>query len=118
MTWQNVIKNERAVKSAHYSVLSLIDPASGMGALRGMFPEAKANSLNQVLFSTSGVHGTYTTIEDAETGECPDIAFLIVHPRLVCLRYGECRPKSSEDFDFLKKLRKSSYREMQKIGKA
>lgn len=40
-------------------------------ALRGMFPDAKADDMNFVLFSTSGVHGTYNTIEEAEKHLAP-----------------------------------------------
>ncbi len=46
----------------HYSIqgdLTLAD-------LKGMFPDAKANEMNFVLFSTSGVHGSYATIEQVE----------------------------------------------------
>lgn len=113
--------------SAHYSIVELKHEKYGMDALRAMFPEGKANSLNFVLFSTSGVHGTYATIElveaEAYAGSsqkdediCRSVTFLIVHPRLVCLRYGNCEPKTKDDFAFLKKLRASSHAVVAKIG--
>ncbi|MDY6894335.1 MAG: hypothetical protein SVO01_02800 [Thermotogota bacterium] len=111
--WENIDKKRK--DEAHYSIMRLDGTETGMNALRVMFPDAKANELNFVLFSTSGVHGTYQTIEESEAflnGEDPDgfaeITFLIVHPRLVALRYGTCTPTNQADIDFLKRLRKSS----------
>ena len=98
--------------------------------LREMFPKGAANYLNFVLFSTSGVHGSYCTIEKAEAtvqrgnkdedGEDyhPQVTFLVVHPRIVALRYGNCSPQTDEDFAFLKRLRLSSWKVVQTIGRA
>lgn len=113
--------------SAHYSVMTTEKGVNGLTALREMFEDAKANELNFVLFSTSGVHGTYNTIEEAEmaiNGEhdsggdeyCQSVTFLIVHPRLVAIRYGECTPETSADIAFLKELRKNSLAVVCKIG--
>ena len=109
--------------SAHYSVFSLTDRDNGMAQLRATFPEAKADEMNFVLFSTSGVHGTYNTIEEAERhlacgGEdtSGEVTFLIVHPRLVSLRYGQCEPKNQADIDYLKRLRNSSHAAVAIIG--
>jgi hypothetical protein len=121
MTWTNVDKSR--ADSAHYSVMGLINHNDGMKALRLMFPDGEADSMNVVLFSTSGVHGTYNTIEEAEAcvlhgdkeqGE--DVTFVIIHPRMVALRYGNCEPQTREDFAFLKKLRASSHAVLTKIG--
>jgi hypothetical protein len=124
--WQRVIDTNP--DRQHYSVLKVKDGFNDeMFALRTMFPDAKANELNFVLFSTSGVHGTNNTIEEAEKrvlgvlnedGEnyCKGVTFLIVHPRLVSLRYGECNPYTSEDIEFLKKLRASSHDVVKNIG--
>jgi hypothetical protein len=113
---------------AHYNTFGCHD-RDGMAALRTMFPDGEANDLNFVLFSTSGVHGMYTTIEEAEAawargnkdedGEdwTPHVTFLIVHPRIVCLRYGNCEPQSVEDFEYLKRLRATSWQCAQKIGR-
>ena len=105
---------------AHYNIF-VIKPEQGMAALRWMFPDGEADDLNFVLFSTSGVHGSYCTIEEVEASATTDepiggVTFLIIQPRLVCMRYGECTPKTKDDYDFLKKLRKSSLDECSKIG--
>ena len=112
--WRNIDKQRR--DEAHYSIIELDGTETGMSALRGMFPNARANELNFVIFSTSGVHGTYQTIEEAEAflkGEDPEgyseVTFLVVHPRLVALRYGTCEPVNQDDIDFLKRLRESSF---------
>jgi len=123
--WYNIDKARK--DSGHYSVMAKEQGVTGMDALRAMFPDGVANELNFVLFSTSGVHGTYNTIEEAEralTGErddegeelCTEVTFLIVHPRLVSLRYGVLEPYNSDDIEYLKKLRGSSFEVMTKIG--
>jgi hypothetical protein len=101
----------------HYTTFWLRDDDSGMTALRDMFPDAEADEMNFVLFSTSGVHGSYCTIEEVESD--PDrstVTFLVVHPRLVTLRYGNCVPQTEDDFSFLKKLRANSHKAVLKIG--
>lgn len=110
-------------EGGHYSIMSLIDPNTAMKALREMFPEGKADELNFVLFSTSGVHGHYCLIESAEArlnGEDPeaadDVTFVVVHPRMVAMRYGNCTPESQDDIDFLKTLRASSFEAIASIG--
>ena len=116
-------------EGAHYNIYAVgrEDYTYGMDALRSIFPEGKADELNVCLFSTSGVHGTYITIEEvedfinnpnAENEGCDTVTFLVIHPRIVCMRYGNCEPKTKEDFSFLKKLRASSWKELAKIGKA
>ena len=119
--WENLDKMRPY--SAHYSVMRKQSGVEGMDALRGMFPDAKADEMNFVLFSTSGVHGTYNTIEEAERflrGEdaegYSEVTFAIVHPRLVAMRYGVCNPASQDDIDYLKRLRSSSHKAVVKIG--
>jgi hypothetical protein len=97
----------------YYSVLMLT--GNGMEALRQLFPDCSANDLNMVLFSTGGIHGTYCTIEDVEKGmnreevDCPrQVTFIVIHPRIVCLRYGNAEPKNTDDIEWLKNLRASS----------
>lgn len=109
----------------YYSVFTT-EGENGMAFLRELFPEGKADYMNFVLFSTSGVHGSYQTIEDAEaflsaptiTDDTDNsrVTFLVVHPRIVCLKYGNCEPESAEDIEFLKSLRASSRDEMVKLG--
>lgn len=119
--WENL--DETRPYNAHYSVMRKQPGIDGMDALRGMFPDAKANELNFVLFSTSGVHGTYNTIEEAErflagsdANGYSEVTFLIVHPRLVAMRYGVCCPANQGDIDYLKLLRCSSQEAVAGIG--
>lgn len=118
-----------------YKISKLRDQAPGMSALRDMFPDGVANELNFVLFSTSGTHGHYGTIEDCEADmgligdtdydadeaetdadKFDTVTFLIVHPRLVTLRYGNCTPRTVDDIALLKRLRASSWDAAQSIG--
>ena len=122
---------------AHYNLFSGA-AETGVAALRQMFPDGEADDLNFCLFSTSGVHGMYTTIEEIEqemdahaawcqakldgkaAGEEPyvsEITFLVVHPRLVCLRWGNAKIYCRADIEFLKKLRASSWAAVQTRGK-
>ncbi len=96
-----------------YSILKLEQSADGMACLRQLFPNSQADEMNFVLFSTSGIHGSYTTIEDYAESKDPaileaGITFLVIHPRVVGMRYGAVKPKTSDDFNFLKRLRASS----------
>lgn len=123
--------------SGHDQSVSEAELELGMKALRECFPDGEANEFNLVLFSTSGVHGTYQTIEGAQEevkasklaawrkqyeDEGNDIkyiggvTFVILHPRQVCVRYGNCYPRTDDDFAFLKKLRRSSKKVFAKIG--
>jgi hypothetical protein len=111
--WQPLIQKE----SVYYNLMRIADGGdSSMDALRAMFPDGKANHMNFVLFSTSGVHGTYQTIEEEEKEPGVGVTFVIVHPRLVALRYGNVYPKTPEDFAFLKTLRESSWKVAREIG--
>lgn len=110
-------------RGAHYNIYAVRDE-SGMAALRQIFPKGEADDLNFALFSTSGIHGMYNTIEEAEEHlkkpsdeTSGSVTFLIVHPRIVCLRYGNCDPQNGDDIAFLKKLRASSWKAVKEIGK-
>lgn len=116
-------KNIDSLHGAHYSIKRKADGVEGMESLRHMFPDGKADDMNFVLFSTSGVHGTYNTIEDAESHlelkhdeSCGEVTFLVVHPRLVALRYGNCTPQNKDDIEYLKRLRESSMKAIAGIG--
>lgn len=104
-----------------YSVWK-VHPGEGMAVLRTMFPQGVCDEMNLVLFSTSGTHGTGITIEDAELHFAgkhpgyPQITFLIIHPRLVCMKYGVCEPRNAEDLLFLKSLRCTGRAAMMCIG--
>jgi hypothetical protein len=118
------ITPSRDDSGAHYSIWEI---KGGMDALRQMFPDGKANEMNFVLFSTSGVHGSYTTLEAIEAGlkkeiseddddyVGTDITVLIVQPRLVCMRYGTF-DVTLDDIEWLKGLRQSSMEAVAKIG--
>lgn len=133
----NVWRNLSGETGAHYSIFAAgkddCGGSLGMNGLRAMFPDGEANDMNFVLFSTSGVHGSYLTIEDVERsllkygGEptfgddepddwCVDmVTFLVVHPRLVALRYGNAKV-TLDDIPYLKKLRASSLAAVATIG--
>ena len=119
----NMVESLFHKPGGHYNIFR-VKEHSAMSLLRNVFPEAKANELNFVLFSTSGVHSTYNTIEESEAhfrGENPDgygeITFLVIHPRICCLQYGNVTPMNQEDFVFLKQLRQSSWDAVMTIGK-
>jgi len=96
-----------------------------MYALKQIFPKAEADEMNLVLFSTSGIHGTYNTIEQAEKhlkependNYFGEVTFILIQPRIVCMRYGNVRPKNQNEIDYLKKLRQSSWDTLLTIGK-
>lgn len=88
--------------------------------IKELFPNGVANELNWLLCSTSGIHGSYTSIEDAEyviRGENPKvqpllngktyITVLIIQPRLCVLKWGEVQV-GMEDLNYLRKLVRSS----------
>lgn len=120
--WESIYKKE----GAHYNIYGSGHSENTMAALREFFTEETDYSLNFVLFSTSGIHGTYRTIEGAEKElqspaegdeECPpEVTFLIIQPRTVTMRYGNCEPKNQADIDFLKAIREKSRLAMMKIG--
>jgi len=119
---------------AHYNIFAI---TGGMKTLREFFPTGDANTMNFVLFSTSGVHGMYTLIEEIEGSllkygdhpsfldgdstdwpddyHSPNLTVLIVQPRIVCLRYGAF-DIGIEDIKWLKRLRETSLSAMQSIG--
>ena len=117
-----VFKSLYSKNGAHYNIFSVREE-NGMAALRSLFPDGEADEMNFCLFSTSGIHGMYTTIEEAAAHlDKPSedtsgaVTFLIVQPRIVCMRYGNCEPQNSDDISFLKKLRASSWKAATKIG--
>ena len=107
----------------HYSING-VKEEDGMGTIRDYFKSIQdVNELNLIFFSTSGVHGSYTLIEEIEADPVEDeceknLTFLIVQPRLVSLTYGLCLPKTKEDFKFLKALREETWRQVVNIGRS
>lgn len=108
---------------SNYENVKACPKENGMAFLREWFPDAKADNMNFVLFSTSGVHGSYTTIEEIEaeqgsesTEKLEMLTFLVVQPRMVSMHYGNCLPETADDFNFLKELRASSHAIVAQIG--
>ncbi len=106
------------MSSSHYGVrhLNAGRKAYTVDDLKKFFPDGKADPLNFVMLSTSGVHGSYRSISDVlDDAEAPDdekeITILIVHPRIVFLQYGNLRFKR-DDEEFLRGLVESSIEAM------
>lgn len=105
-----------------YCVMTMDDSDLSITALRQLFPTGEANAENFVLFSTSGVHGTYDTIEDVEArmkekgSAFNSLTFLVIQPRIVSMRYGRAYPETDDDFAFLKRLRETTLQAVAKIG--
>jgi hypothetical protein len=113
-------------EGGHYNIYSAShDPDAAIVGLREWFDsDDKINSLNFLLFSTSGVHGCYTTIEEIERSmkrypdgppegdDCPEdyctpeITFLIVQPRIVGMTYGNATIRDMDDVRWVKRMRK------------
>jgi hypothetical protein len=101
----------------HYEVQASI---KSIDDLKTLFPNGKANDLNWVFYSMSGVHGTYTTLDEIDAGEPDDdpeenlapyqseLTVLVVHPRLVVLKYGNIRVHDKAEADWLRELVASS----------
>lgn len=95
---------------------------NGIEELREFFPDGECDEMNFVLFSTSGIHGSYQTIEDIEeifkinnASSEEELTTLIIQPRKVSMIYGNIKVKI-DDIPFLKKLRMSSKHAISGIG--
>ena len=126
-------KCDRCGNRREGSYYNLLHIEGGMEALKCLFPDGHADEMNFVLFSTSGVHGSYVTIEELEASLlkytdvpptdadlkddwCGDkLTVVIVQPRICCLRYGNIKVGLA-DMEYLKKLRASSWAAVQTIG--
>jgi len=102
---------------AHYSMFVL----ESMDDVRSCFPGGKADSLNWMFCSTSGVHGSYNTLERAERqwdieeeGRHParHITCVVLQPRIVCVRYGTIMMESKDDIEFIRGIVKSTLEEV------
>lgn len=103
----------------HYSISNI----NSLDELKNIFPEGECNELNFVMFSTSGVHGSYATLEEIENSlalglsEDDDdycrnsLTILVIQPRLVNMLYGDIRVEKC-DIPYLKKLKESSKKAM------
>ncbi len=104
---------------AHYNIYACI-PGKEMEVIK---TAGEPDEENFWLFSTSGVHGTYVTIEEIERGlneNDPDsgteLTFLFMNPRTVTITYGTV-DLTKEDIPLFKRLRQKSWDAVQKIGK-
>lgn len=124
-------------EGAHYNTYGTLTPDLAMQMLRDWFGKPKTiNELNFVGFSTSGVHGMYTTIEEVErdirkfgpdgcgVDDCDhndgyhprEVTFLLIMPRIVSMTYGNATCRTLDDVKFLKRLRRESRKAFAKIG--
>jgi len=99
----------------HYTIYAH-DEDHAMEDIKRVFPTGKANDMNWFIASTSGVHGTYETLDDIEEqlknpnieeyGEdyIPTLTFQIIMPRMVCVSYGNVQVKNQDDVDYLRGL--------------
>ena len=129
----DLMENIHKEQGAHYSIWS-VRKGKEMETLKLFFPDGEADEMNFILFSTSGIHGSYALIEDIKNSlnkygdknseelysledyQSPYLTGLIVQPRLVCMRYFGEMKVNLEDIPYLKKLRDSSFKAISKIG--
>lgn len=110
-------------EGGHYNVFS-VRAGRALDFLKKWFPTGdEPNDMNLVFFSTSGVHGSYATIEQVEENLrsseeelLREVTFLVVQPRIVSMTYGNVTVSSDEDVAYLKRLRAASWAAAQKIG--
>jgi len=87
----------------HYKVRDLPD----MAAVRHAIPATGPDEMNWLFVGTSGVHGTYLTLDEAEAQlreprrKTAAVTVLIVRPRTCVLLCGEVRA-TSEDVAWLR----------------
>lgn len=81
--------------------------------LKLIFPDANADEMNWCVFSTGGVHGDNSTLDELETDldeqyeYPPSLNVLVIRPRMVSILYGYI-PITKEDIPYLRKLVNSS----------
>lgn len=94
--------------------------------IKEIFPDNKADNLNWIFGSTSGVHGSYITLDKLADPEYwkefnedkdpedhidrteLDFTFLIIQPRLCVMYYGTLYIRNDEDSEWLKTVITSS----------
>ena len=94
----------------HYSINSIASEHAWEW-LRSKFPDGKAKDTCWLILSTSGVHGTYATLEDVidqfesppddEEDKIDEITFVCVEPRLIRVCYGNVPVRTREEADWL-----------------
>ena len=138
--WWRVVATTEYGQAPRWSVMYLTPPPGEDGgpieALRELFPSGEADEMNFVLFSTSGISGSYVTIEEVEASllkygperidedadevpddwRYPEVTFVVVQPRILGMRYGNVRVML-EDIPWLKLLRETSWNACAAIGR-
>lgn len=104
----------------------LINKEKGMDLLKQIFPTGKADFMNFCIFSTSGVHGYYSVIEEMNFKGGPRtnqhdsnfdlLTVQIIQPRLVKFYYGTIEVRR-RDIEWLKVLRQTSWDVMHNLGR-
>jgi hypothetical protein len=86
----NAIQRRGWDKQHGYYMVKHIPGDDGMGTLRAIFDDTTDYTMNWLFLSTSGVHGSYTTLDDVEVAEDGTfrITALVVKPRIVQAVYG------------------------------
>lgn len=84
--------------------------------LKRIAPNGEADERNFFLFSTSGCHGTYTTIEEAVNDGSFEVTVTLIQPRIINIESTHIGFEK-EDVDFLLKLRESSWKIVSEIGR-
>lgn len=79
-----------------------IEELEGMEHLRLLFADGEADSLNWCFIGTSGIHGTYTKLN--EYPEFEEFTVLVLQPRRVTSYYGNVTVQDEQDLKFLKQL--------------
>lgn len=108
-------------EGAHYNIFEF-KPGGAEEYLRNIEPD----DMNFWLFSTSGIHGTYTTIDEIERGWSiedgddenwagRELTILLVQPRIVSMSYGIIEV-TAENLPLLKRRRQDSYQAVATIG--
>ena len=83
--------------------------------LKAYFENDKADHMNMLMGSTSGIHGTYTTLDDLENPAYIALAeldishhetftILVIQPRIVRMTYGTVGIRSQKDIDWLRDI--------------
>ena len=123
-------------QGGHYNIYSAThDPVASITALREWFAnDGSINGMNFLLFSTSGVHGSYTTIDEIaesmsrypdgpppdgdwpEDYTDPEITFLIVQPRLVGMTYGLAKIRHADDVAWVRRMQELTAKVVAEIG--
>jgi hypothetical protein len=84
---------------SHYTVSEI----ESLDELRELFPTGEADALNWLVLSTSGIHGTYETLDDVERTGAMEVTVLAIAPRMVRMRYGNVMV-TPDDVPWLRRL--------------